>query len=225
MRSAWLHGGPLRGRPRRTALPFFRGQDRSRERGRRPVVRRVTFHLCKGFLTFVPRAGLSGSKTSTGVIEGCTYCDRGPDQWFPSGRSAGPNPETVPLMADGSLLRSGGESWAPASPDNVRETGVSAGGQLGIPRSRRARQVERTRRKTWSRGPIRGLWPTRVLVPRRTPTRPRSHHRNSDHAATCPFTNRSSCRCRTVHAAGSSARRPHSTFAVLGLKYSNSWIG
>jgi hypothetical protein len=37
-RSACLHGGPLRGRPRRTALPFFRGQDRGRGQRRRPVV-------------------------------------------------------------------------------------------------------------------------------------------------------------------------------------------
>ena len=35
------------------------------------------------------------------------------------------NPETVPMMSDGSLLRSGGETWGPVSPDNVHETGVS----------------------------------------------------------------------------------------------------
>jgi hypothetical protein len=29
------------------------------------------------------------------------------------------------MMADGSLLRSGGETWGPVSPDNVQETGVS----------------------------------------------------------------------------------------------------
>ena len=36
-RSVYLHGGPLRGRPRRTALPFFRERDRSRG-GPSPVV-------------------------------------------------------------------------------------------------------------------------------------------------------------------------------------------
>jgi len=34
------------------------------------------------------------------------------------------NPETVPMMADGSLLRSAGETWGPVSPDNEHETGV-----------------------------------------------------------------------------------------------------
>jgi hypothetical protein len=29
------------------------------------------------------------------------------------------NPETVPMMADGSQLRSRGETWGPVSPDNV----------------------------------------------------------------------------------------------------------
>jgi hypothetical protein len=43
--------------------------------------------------------------------EGCTYSDRGPDQVFPSGpvrlvRKS----ETVPMMTDGSPLRSGGET-------------------------------------------------------------------------------------------------------------------
>jgi hypothetical protein len=123
------------------------------------------------------------------------------------------------------------------------------------PRNRRAQQVERTRRKTWSRGPIRGFcglhpywsrggrqlvqdlmgtcrgrrrpgglhagsagWPgsaARPLVP--SCSRPATRKaQNSDHAATCPFTNRSSCRCRTVHAAGSSARRPHSILGGRG---------
>jgi hypothetical protein len=55
---------------------------------------------------------------------------RGPDQGFPSGSvRLVPNPGTVPMMADGSLLRSGGETWGPVSPDNVHETGVSPGGQ------------------------------------------------------------------------------------------------
>jgi hypothetical protein len=48
-----------------------------------------------------------------------------PDQGFPSGSvRLVRNPATVPLMADGSLLRSGGETWEPVSPDNVHETGV-----------------------------------------------------------------------------------------------------
>jgi hypothetical protein len=36
--------------------------------------------------------------------EGCTYCDRGPDQGLPSGSVwlVG-NPGTVPMIADGSL--------------------------------------------------------------------------------------------------------------------------
>jgi hypothetical protein len=37
------------------------------------------------------------------------------------------------MMADGSLLRSGGETWGPVSPDNVQETGVLPGGQRGFP--------------------------------------------------------------------------------------------
>jgi hypothetical protein len=35
------------------------------------------------------------------------------------------------MMADGSLLRSEGETWGPVSPDNVHERGVSRGGQPG----------------------------------------------------------------------------------------------
>jgi hypothetical protein len=56
------------------------------------------------------------------------------------------------MMANGSLLRSGGETWGPVSPDNVHETGVLPGGQSGsliVPAE--AEQVERTRRKPWSR--------------------------------------------------------------------------
>src|SRR6266511_124762 len=50
--------------------------------------------------------------------EGCTYSDRGPDQGFPSGPiRLVRNPETVPMMADRSLLRSGAETWRPVSPD------------------------------------------------------------------------------------------------------------
>jgi hypothetical protein len=54
-------------------------------------------------------------------------------------------------MAEGSQLRSGGETWGPVSPDNVQETGVSPGGQSGSPIvAAEAEGVERTRRKTWS---------------------------------------------------------------------------
>jgi len=56
------------------------------------------------------------------VPEGCTYSDRGPDQGFPSGPvRLYRNPETDPMMADGSLLRSGGETWGPVSPENVEK--------------------------------------------------------------------------------------------------------
>ena len=51
-RSVCLHGGPLRGRPRRTALPFFRGQDRVVAPSSRPVMS-VTFPIRKSLLTFV----------------------------------------------------------------------------------------------------------------------------------------------------------------------------
>jgi hypothetical protein len=55
------------------------------------------------------------------------------------------------MMADGSLLRSGGETWEPVSPDNVRETGVSLR-TVPIPHLGRGGAAGRaTRRKTWSR--------------------------------------------------------------------------
>jgi hypothetical protein len=48
------------------------------------------------------------------------------------------------MMADGSLLRSGGETWEPVWPDNVQKTGVSPGGQSGPPIvAAEAEQVER----------------------------------------------------------------------------------
>jgi hypothetical protein len=43
------------------------------------------------------------------------------------------NPETVSVMTDGSLLRSGGETCGPVWPDNVQETGVWPVGQCGFP--------------------------------------------------------------------------------------------
>jgi hypothetical protein len=53
------------------------------------------------------------------------------------------------MMADGSLLRSGGETWGPVSPDNVEKTGVWSIGQPGfLVVAAEAEQVERTRRKT-----------------------------------------------------------------------------
>jgi hypothetical protein len=62
------------------------------------------------------------------------------------------NPGTVPMMGDGFLMRSGGETWGPVSPDNVQETGVSPGGRSGSPIvTAEAEQVERTRRKPCSR--------------------------------------------------------------------------
>jgi hypothetical protein len=56
------------------------------------------------------------------------------------------------MMADRSLLRSGSETWGPVSPDNVHETGVWPIGPRAFPVvAVEAGQVERTRRKTWSR--------------------------------------------------------------------------
>jgi len=77
----------------------------------------------------------------------------------PFGRSG--TPETVPMMADGSQLRSRGETWGPVSPDNVHKTGVSPGGRSGSPSwPPEAEQAERTRRKPWSRARSRFLCPT-----------------------------------------------------------------
>jgi hypothetical protein len=52
---------------------------------------------------------------------------------FPSGPVGWSRTRDCPMMADGSLLRSGGETWGPVSPDNVHETGVSLNGQSGFP--------------------------------------------------------------------------------------------
>jgi hypothetical protein len=52
------------------------------------------------------------------------------------------------MMADGSLLRSRGETWGPVSPENVQETGVSPGGRSGSDIvAAEAEQVERTTKK------------------------------------------------------------------------------
>ena len=65
------------------------------------------------------------------------------------------------MMADGSHLRSGGETWGPVSPNNVHETGVWPGGRSGSPVvAAEARQVERTRRKTCSRAESEFLCPS-----------------------------------------------------------------
>ena len=91
-------------RVRRIGSPFPRGP----------------FHALRCLLLTAAPAGRARRR------EGCIYSDRGHDQGFPSD----PvwlvlNPETVPMMSDGSLLRAGGETWGPVSPDNVHETGVS----------------------------------------------------------------------------------------------------
>jgi hypothetical protein len=76
---------------------------------------------------------------------------------------------TVPMIADGSLLRSEGETWGPVSPDNVHETGVSPGGQSrSLIVAAEAQQVEPTRTKTWSRAR------SEVFVPYR-------HHHGDHH--------------------------------------------
>jgi len=65
-------------------------------------------------------------------------------------------------MADGSL-RSGGETSAPVSPENVHETGVAHGGQSGsLIVAAEAEQVERTRKKSWSRARSGVLVPYRI---------------------------------------------------------------
>jgi hypothetical protein len=69
--------------------------------------------------------------------EGCTYSDRRLTSGFPLapfGWSG--TPATIPMMADGSVLRSGGEPWGPVSPDNVHETGVGPGSQMAGPPNR-----------------------------------------------------------------------------------------
>jgi hypothetical protein len=59
------------------------------------------------------------------------------------------------MMADGSLLRSGGKTWGPVSPDNVHETGVPPGGWSGSPiDTPRPRRVENSKGDLVT-GPIR----------------------------------------------------------------------
>jgi hypothetical protein len=60
------------------------------------------------------------------------------------------------MMADESLLRSGGETWGAVSPDNVHESGVSPGGRSGSP-SWPPRPTGRANpKKALVTGPIRG---------------------------------------------------------------------
>jgi hypothetical protein len=59
-------------------------------------------------------------------------------------------------MDDGSLLRSGSETWGPVSPDNVHETGVSPN-TVPIPhRGRGGRAGRANSKKDLVTGPIRG---------------------------------------------------------------------
>jgi hypothetical protein len=172
---------------------------------------------------------------------------------------------TVPMIADGSLLRSEGETWGPVSPDDVHETGVSAGGQFGIPRvtaepSRSSELEERpghgarsevfvactrigpaadanSSKISWELvavagdpeaftqalrvgpGARRDRWFPRALVQPRERhrtliTRRPAHSRIGPPAGAAPSTRQ--------------ARAPedHTQFSgVVGLKYSNSWIG
>ncbi len=67
------------------------------------------------------------------------------------------NPGTVPMMGDGSLMRSGGETWGPVSPNNVQERGVSPDGQSGRPSRPQRRGRSRNSKKDLVTGPIRGL--------------------------------------------------------------------
>jgi hypothetical protein len=76
-----------------------------------------------------------------------------PDQGFPSGPvRLDRNPETDP--ADGSLLRSEGETWEPVSPDNVHETGVSFRWRSGSHRDRRGGAGRANSKKDLVMGPI-----------------------------------------------------------------------
>ena len=70
-----------------------------------------------------------------------------------------PNPETVPMMSDGSLLRSGGETWGPVSPDNVHERGVS------LDRGRQGGAVRANARKDLVKLAIRGFCALHASMP------------------------------------------------------------
>jgi hypothetical protein len=69
------------------------------------------------------------------------------------------------MMADGSLLRSGGATWGPVSPDNVDETGVSPLDILDSPSwpPRRSRS-SKLQVRTWSRARSKVLVPYRVIT-------------------------------------------------------------
>jgi len=62
------------------------------------------------------------------------------------------------MMADGSLLGSGGETWGPVSPDNVHETGVWAPCTAWIPRrGGRGRASQANSKKDLVTGRIQGF--------------------------------------------------------------------
>ncbi len=63
------------------------------------------------------------------------------------------------MMANGSLLRSGGETWGPVSPENVHETGVSPGDSLDPPSWPRRRNRSSDSKKDLVTRPIRGFVP------------------------------------------------------------------
>jgi hypothetical protein len=93
--------------------------------------------------------------------EGCTYFDRGPDQGFPSGPvRLVRNPETVPMSANGSLVRSG-KTWGPVSPDNVGKTGDSLGAEshVSFPGAARREDATCSNKVSWSRGQCEFLCP------------------------------------------------------------------
>jgi len=65
------------------------------------------------------------------------------------------------MMADGSLLRSEGETWGPVSPDNVHETGVSPDGWSRSPVvAAEAQQVSELEERPGHRPDPRFLCPT-----------------------------------------------------------------
>jgi hypothetical protein len=61
------------------------------------------------------------------------------------------------MMADGSLLRSGGETWGPVSPENVHETGISPGDSLDPASWPRRRSRSGDSKKDLVTRPIRGF--------------------------------------------------------------------
>jgi hypothetical protein len=94
-------------------------------------------------------------------------CRVGPDEAFRDALAPafrGKRPESPPLRPPARADWATQKTLVSFSPDNVHETGVSPGGRSGSPSTPpRPKRVERTRRETWSRGPIRpSLCPYRV---------------------------------------------------------------